>query len=51
MGLGRQAQNAQPVEVANLGQGMANVGHVPTAGIGLELRSDVSSGFDTRASR
>ena len=32
-------------------QGMANVGHVPTAGIGLALRSDVSSGFDTRASR
>lgn len=38
MGLGRQAKNAKPVEVANAGQGLANAGHVPTARIGLALR-------------
>ena len=49
MGLGSLAQDVQPVEVARTGHGLTSAGHVPTAGVGLALRSDVSSGFDTRA--
>ena len=48
-GLGALAQDVQPVEVARTGHGLTSAGHVPTAGVGVALRSDVSSGFDRRA--
>jgi len=49
MGLEALAQDVQPVEVTRTGHGLTSAGHVPTGGVGLALRTDVSSGFETRA--